>query len=120
MKSHVFTVERVSVSLPTIHYKAQLLAQHPIFEGHFPQRAVVPGVCTMNMVKHCLTDALARNLRYDLIKECKFLSAIIPDEHSLLDVMIQVKQNEEEVTIQAEVLCGDAKMMKLKAILIQS
>ncbi len=118
MENKVFDIQRISSDGESFHYRAQINGNHPVFLGHFPQQPVVPGVCTLQMLKDCLSDILSRPIRYDFVKECKFLSAIIPGEHKSLDVNIHFKQGCNEVNVVAEVLAGESKMMKLKATLI--
>lgn len=34
--------------------RVMLNPQHSLYAGHFPQQPVVPGVCTLQMIKECL------------------------------------------------------------------
>jgi len=54
-------------------------ATHPIFAGHFPQQPVVPGVCTMAMIKDLLEQALGKKLLLRSTGQVKFLRLILPD-----------------------------------------
>lgn len=58
----------------------EISAKHQIFDGHFPEQAVVPGVCTLMMVKDCLSKIKHREILFSSIKECKYLSALFPAE----------------------------------------
>ena len=58
--------------------EVELFADHPIYKGHFPQQAVVPGVCTLTIIKECLGNILSDNISFKSIKECKYVSALIP------------------------------------------
>src|ERR1041384_2991215 len=58
----------------TLHYNAA----HKIFEGHFPGNPIVPGVCTMAIVKEQLEKAVGHRLRLKESKTVKFLSLITP------------------------------------------
>lgn len=118
MENKVFDIQRIFSDGELFHYRAQINGNHPVFLGHFPQQPVVPGVCTLQMLKDCVADILLRPVRYDYVKECKFLSAIIPGGHDFLDVNILVRQGGNEVSVVAEVLAGESKMMKLNATLI--
>ena len=53
---------------------------HRIYEGHFPAGAVVPGVCTLTVIRECLSKAMGREIAFAAIKECKFVSALIPEK----------------------------------------
>jgi 3-hydroxyacyl-[acyl-carrier-protein] dehydratase len=52
---------------------------HPIFEGHFPDRPVVPGACLLQMVKELLSMAIDSEVRLTRADQVKFISMIGPD-----------------------------------------
>lgn len=116
--NRVFKITRISDNEQTYRYSAEIYSEHPIFNGHFPQAPVVPGVCTMNMIKECIADVLSYDVRYNYIKECKFLSAITPSTHKIVDVDITLKQIDDQMNVVATVLSAQETMMKLKATLI--
>lgn len=116
--NRVFKITRVSQVEQIFTYSAEIDALHPVFSGHFPQMPVVPGVCTMSMIKECITDALSQSVRYDYIKECKFLSAISPSVHKTLEVSIMLKSTDGQMSVVATVNSADTTMMKLKATLL--
>lgn len=35
-------------------FRVRLDAAHPIYAGHFPGNPVLPGVCTLQIVRECL------------------------------------------------------------------
>jgi 3-hydroxyacyl-[acyl-carrier-protein] dehydratase len=53
---------------------------HPIFEGHFPGRPVVPGACLLQIVKELVSLALGDEIRLIRADQIKFISMIGPDE----------------------------------------
>lgn len=118
--NRVFKITRVSQAEETFLYGAEIDALHPVFCGHFPQMPVVPGVCTMNMIKECLADALSHSVRYDYIKECKFLATITPSNHKRVEVSITLKQCEGVMSVAATVNAEGITMMKLKATLLSN
>jgi 3-hydroxyacyl-[acyl-carrier-protein] dehydratase len=62
---------RLSCSL---HFEAA----HDIFRGHFPGNPIVPGVCTMAIIKALLEKALGKKLQLSESKTVKFLGLILP------------------------------------------
>ncbi len=126
----LFAIDRISQIDSTYTFKATLDPSHKIFEGHFPGNPVTPGVCTLDMVKRCCGVVVGRGVRFDTIKEVKFLSAILPSQHCDLEVVIDVKEikgdegdeetaeAKEEISVAVLVKSGDQTMMKLRATLI--
>lgn len=71
-------------------FRVRLDASHPVYRGHFPGHPVLPGVCTLQIVKQCLTCGTGHTLHYTAIRECKFLGMIVPAANSLLDIDIRL------------------------------
>lgn len=63
---------------------------HPIFDGHFPQIPVVPGVCMMQMVKELAEDFTGKKLRLAKADHLKFLTIINPRENKILEVHLAI------------------------------
>ena len=103
MRNQVFQIERRAITERWVQDRAVWNAEQTVFQGHFPEQHVVPGVCTMNMVKQCIADAVELPVQYEYINECKFLNAIVPTEHKHLDVKISMQLQKEEMQITAEV-----------------
>ncbi len=99
-------------------YTVELNPSHPVYEGHFPGMPVVPGVCTMDIVKKCVSGSLARKLRFGSVRECKFLAAIIPAQHKRLEINLRVTPSDSSWYISGEVAAEERIMMKIKASLV--
>lgn len=61
---------------------------HAIYQGHFPQQAVMPGVCMMQMVTELLATALNQPMEVQTANQIKFLIPILPEKQSKLQVDI--------------------------------
>ena len=107
-----FKIEQIDGSSKFV---ARVESKHKIFEGHFPGNPVVPGVCSLAMIKDCCSRLLSRPVRYDYIKEVKFLSAIIPTVHKELSVAIEL---DEQLNLKANIVYGEQIMLKLKAVIV--
>lgn len=70
--------------------KVTLFAEHKIYEGHFPMQPVVPGVCTLTVIREVLGIILSRNVSFSRIKECKYLSALIPNSDLKITLNIEL------------------------------
>ena len=94
--------------------EVELFTNHTIYEGHFPQQPVVPGVCTLTIIKECIGDILSANVTFKAIKECKFVSALIPQEGLRVVINLTIADNEK---VNAVVVRADNQqpVLKLKA-----
>jgi 3-hydroxyacyl-[acyl-carrier-protein] dehydratase len=73
----------------------ELNAGHPIFTGHFPGNPVLPGVCTVQIIKELLANLLGRNLSLKKAATIKYLSFINPELNRLINFDLQVKEGEK-------------------------
>lgn len=62
--------------------------KHAIFDGHFPQNPVVPGVCLLQMVKDLMEDELHKPIQLQRIGNVKFTAVVNPSQNPELDIKI--------------------------------
>lgn len=92
----------------------EISSDHPVYRGHFPGRAVVPGVFTMAVVRECASTALGRAVSYAAVKECKFVTALLPEAGLTVTLDFTIS---EDGKIAGTVKYGEATVLKLKATL---
>ena len=79
-------------------FRVRLDAAHPVYAGHFPGNPVLPGVCTLQIVRECLERGTGRRHRFTAIRECKFLGRVVPQADELLETDIRVGDDTPEGT----------------------
>jgi 3-hydroxyacyl-[acyl-carrier-protein] dehydratase len=70
----------------------ELNSSHAIFHGHFPGNPLLPGVCTVQIIKELLSGQLKRNLNLKKAGTIKFLSFINPEMNRLISIELQVNE----------------------------
>jgi 3-hydroxyacyl-[acyl-carrier-protein] dehydratase len=63
-------------------------AGHPIFEGHFPNQPVVPGVCQLQMIKEVVEQVTGKTTNLREAADLKFLAVIDPQRNNLVNASI--------------------------------
>ncbi|MGB0886655.1 MAG: 3-hydroxyacyl-ACP dehydratase [Vicingaceae bacterium] len=58
----------------------KLNAAHKIFDGHFPNNPVTPGVVQLQIVKELLEKGLDKTCLLKEVGRCKFLAILNPNE----------------------------------------
>jgi 3-hydroxyacyl-[acyl-carrier-protein] dehydratase len=96
-------------------FEVRLNPDHAIFDGHFPSNPVLPGICTLAIVRECARQMTGQPLSYTSIKESKFLAAITPQ--TPLSVRLKLSEEGNSDSLTATVCHGDIIMLKLKASL---
>ena len=91
-----------------------LSPEHQIYAGHFPGKPVVPGVCTLTIIKEIVGEVLGRDVRFDTIKECKYISALVPEKNLGIIVNVALADGEK---LRASVVkeTGLQPVLKLRA-----
>lgn len=95
-----------------------LNSAHPLYRGHFPGQPIVPGVCTLQIIKECTEQLTGSPLQYVQIASAKFLSAVNPLEESLLHLTLRSEETEDGfLKLQVDGSCKGQGFVRLKAIL---
>ena len=89
-----FTINDTVSSETEIWAELFINADHKIFEGHFPNQPVVPGVCMMQMIKEILEQVIGKETNLVQAADMKFLAVINPIENNLIHASIKYASNE--------------------------
>ncbi len=107
------------ISAGNYHLSVRLNPEHPVYEGHFPHIPVVPGVCTIQMIKECMEVITKKTLQYISVLNCKFTALIVPADIPELDIVLSVSEEEGTYLLKATVKKEARTFLTLKAKLKQ-
>jgi 3-hydroxyacyl-[acyl-carrier-protein] dehydratase len=93
LQGSFYTVVNNQSNGSSVNALLELNPEHHIFDGHFPQIPVVPGVCMMQMVKELVEDFTGQRLRLSKAEHLKFLTIIDPRQNKLVEVDISIHSN---------------------------
>ena len=89
-----FTISDKVTSETEVWAELFINADHKIFEGHFPNQPVVPGVCMMQMIKEIVEEVIEKQTNLVQAAELKFLAVINPLENNLINASIKIAAEE--------------------------
>ncbi|MFY0253892.1 3-hydroxyacyl-ACP dehydratase [Chitinophaga sp. 30R24] len=118
LAGNLYTVTTQSQEPGQAAVTIQLNAGHPIFQGHFPEQPVVPGVCMMQTITEVLEGAIAKKVVLKKASQMKFLNMIDPVKQPLVDVTVTYKQEEAGWKVNAVLKREDKTFMKFQGIFI--
>ncbi len=96
--------------------KVLINAAHPIFEGHFPEQPVVPGVCMLQMVKDIVSDKAQRNIQLQSLANVKFINVVIPQQHSELDIHLKFDSTDENsIKVSGSITAHETVFLKISS-----
>ena len=74
----------------------KLNPEHNIYNGHFPNQPVVPGVIQLQIVKELLEQSLGKKLFIVNFQRVKYLKPIVPTNTPQLVFTIIVKETDDQ------------------------
>ena len=74
----------------------ELNPAHSIFQGHFPNNPITPGVCLTQMVKECIEHITGKKLMLVNGTNLKFMAVLSPLVHPQVTITIQLKNKGDE------------------------
>ena len=101
LKDDFFKILDLSEEDTKITANIRLDANHQIFEGHFPQSPVTPGVTQIQMVKEILEQHHSKTLQLQEMGRCKFLKVMDPVQTPEVRIVIEQKPSEEGIRVSA-------------------
>ena len=98
-----FKITKIEENWNAVRFNVSINFEHKIFEGHFPQQPVVPGVFSLQMIKECLEWFHNKKYQYSELINCKFLNPIFPEQ-------------DRELLIECEYELADSFLLKAKIL----
>lgn len=97
-----------------IHALVELNRGHEIFKGHFPEIPVVPGVCTMQMIKEILSELVKKDLMLVVGNNIKLHNPINPDHNLFLNFDLNLTHDSETIHVNSEVYSEGVKFCSFR------
>ncbi len=94
----------------------QFNAQHKIFEGHFPNQPVVPGVCTLQIIKEQLSQQLQQPIVLREAAQVKYLNTITPAQAPIVNFTILYHVHETNISVTATITDGAVTYCKARLV----
>ena len=96
-------------------FEIEINKDHPIFEGHFPDNPVMPGVCMMQIIKEITEDIVGTKLFMEKCSNVKFMAVINPRINSILNLEIKIFEENSKVIVKNTTNFEDTLALKLTA-----
>lgn len=111
-----YTVIELTKGENAVDATIKLNASHAIFEGHFPNNPVTPGVVEMEIVKEILSLGLEKPLKMKTMSSCKFLAILNPINVENVHVKISITEMDDAfVRISGQLADDTTSFLKIAA-----
>ena len=119
LKNNLYKIEDIQITDLTINAEVKLNIEHSIFEGHFPDVPVLPGVAMMQMVKELVEEGEEQALQISKAGNLKFLQMINPNKVEFLKVEISIiNRTTEIIKLKAQILSEQKICFKMSTQLL--
>lgn len=81
----------------------QLNEKHAIFDGHFPDNPIMPGVCMIQIVKNLVEEITQQQWSMAQVSNVKFMALINPFVSNVLDITISIQDLKEELKVKSSI-----------------
>src|SRR5690606_595147 len=108
-----YKVENLESAGGNISALVKIDKEHSIFKGHFPNHPVMPGVCSMQIIKELAEKGLGLGLMLKTARNVKFMAIINPEENELVKFDLNIETlAENEFSIKATVSVDEKPALK--------
>ena len=116
LKDNFYTINELEFVENKIQASIKIDSNHSIFEGHFPNNPITPGVLEMEIVKEIVFEGIQKTLKMSKMSNCKFLAILNPLNSSEVNVKIDVlEQENNRIRISAQILDQQTVYLKISA-----
>lgn len=100
----LFTITKTEVQPAGTEARAwvRLNPEHSVFDGHFPGQPVLPGVCTVHIIKEVAAAITGKELMLNQSHTIKFLSPIDPLVNSQLQIDLKTRWQADTLSVNAQ------------------
>ncbi len=115
--ANFYSVSGFRSSAKEVNATIVLNAKHKVYDGHFADNPVVPGVIQLQIAKEVLEQAHNRSLFMGSITQVKYLVPIVPDANIELSISISYQFiDENKIKTNIIVSSGDVIFTKAKIV----
>ncbi|MCM4169023.1 hypothetical protein KCTC52924_00213 [Arenibacter antarcticus] len=111
----LYTTEIFNKTERGITAQIKINPRHPIFDGHFPGKPVMPGVCMIQIIKELTERALEKELFLSIASNVKFMAIINPTTDPVLRLELEVNEDDQLIKVKNTTHFGDTIALKLSA-----
>ncbi len=101
-----------------VRFSLQINPSCFIYQAHFPDEPITPGVCIVQMGKELLEEYLHQSLEISMVKNVKFLATISPEETTSLECLIDKIALSDDGTVKAQIVVSAETGVKAKISLV--
>ena len=89
-----------------------------VYEGHFPEKLISPGVCNIQMIKECAELIVGKPLFMNNLQHCRLTTLITPLAYPQVEVTLFMEKKADVYKLKATIGKSEEIYLEMKAELI--
>lgn len=116
LKDTFYTISSIENTESEVIAVVSIDAKHAIFEGHFPENPITPGVVQLEMIKELLAERYKRKMELVSMSNCKFLTILNPNDVDEVTIKLTIKEEDNLIKVSASIVAQEVNYLKMAAI----
>lgn len=115
MSNPFFELKLLTETAEGFEAEVCLNPEHQVYQGHFPDQPVAPGVMLMNMCREVAEKVLGKDVRIRSARSIKFVKVVDPTKLQDLTLTMKFVETEESTRFQCVAKAGEDTYFKIIA-----
>ncbi|HDZ13978.1 hypothetical protein LCGC14_0966590 [marine sediment metagenome] len=112
----LYTLQSFTDTGGSVNASVKLNKDHEVFKGHFPGNPIMPGVCSIQLVKELTEKSVNKKLFLSVVSNVKFMAIINPEKNDTVHLTLDISESEGVIKVKNTVLIDDTLALKMSAI----
>lgn len=95
--------------------RIELNENHPIFDGHFPENPVMPGVCMFQIIQELTEKVVQKKLSLQQVSNVKFMVLINPKIDNQLTFHFSIVPENATYKVKSQLVFQEQIALKMNA-----
>ena len=118
--SNLYTVIKSELVENSLNSIITINPNHNIFDGHFPENPVLPGVVQLQIIKELLENEFNKSLILIKGSNIKYTSMIVPKQNEELQITIGLKFIDNTIKVNIVIKNNETIFLKFKGIFAEN
>jgi 3-hydroxyacyl-[acyl-carrier-protein] dehydratase len=114
--NNFFTYQIISQDSANIKVRINYDPGHKLYQGHFPDQPVTPGVVLIEILRQVLSMSLNKKLMLSMAREIKYLAPVLPGETNHIDYNIDYSVVEGSISAYCIISWQEKVFTKIKGV----
>ena len=118
LKDNFFTVKSQNITESKAEFRIKLNAESFIYQAHFPNNPITPGVCLIQMAVELFSSLKGTSFSIKTLKNVKFTAPINPLEFPEIDFLLEFTENENLWQVKVSIKEKETAFAKISMFLV--